>query len=115
MWRGWQHAAQRVGRAEGLRQLQTWRAGNAADPERRFLERLSAGEDPRRHSGRSTYAADDATWATLRSSLTRQGLIRALGPVGYELTSDGLQLVEQRRYESVEAPKQLLAVLRSRS
>ncbi|MBL1105011.1 TIR domain-containing protein [Streptomyces sp. 5-8] len=81
--------------------------GEASPEEARIwlMERLYAGEDPRRHPACSRYLSR-ASWAEQIQSLQADGLVTREG-AALSLTDAGYALIEQVVYDDLEGPRNL--------
>ncbi|MEV0633658.1 TIR domain-containing protein [Streptomyces sp. NPDC050619] len=81
--------------------------GEASDDEAKIwlLERLCAGDDPRRHPARSRYLSGQS-WAAVIGSLQSAGLLTREG-AALSLTDTGYSYIEQAIYDDVHGPEKL--------
>ncbi|MFD5056025.1 TIR domain-containing protein [Streptomyces tendae] len=98
---GWLRAAQDLGTSD----LPSF--GEASPHEARIwlMERLYAGEDPRRHPARSRFLSQ-ASWTDQIQSLQADGLVTRDG-AALSLTDAGYALIEQLVYDDLDGPREL--------
>ena len=97
----WVRAAQDL----SIEDLPSYRDATDADTENWILERLLAGEDPRKHPASARYLPR-GRWRSQLATLTSKGLIAALG-AELELTQSGRLYIEEHIANDIDGPQQI--------
>lgn len=98
---GWVRAAQDLETTD----LPSFGEASPAEARIWLMERLYAGEDPRRHPARSRFLSR-ASWTEQIQSLQADGLVIREG-AALSLTDAGYALIEQVVYDDLEGPRKL--------